>query len=41
MSKSFDGFKKPERTVNNNGEYVLKLNKINKFPTVSIVTPTF
>jgi len=40
MSTSMDGFKKPDYE-NRNGNYVLKLAKLEEYPYVSIVTPTF
>ena len=40
MKQSMDGFKKPE-FEEKNGNYILKLDKLQKFPYVSILTPTF
>lgn len=40
MKQSMDGFKKPEFETKS-GNYVLKLDKLQKYPHVSIITPTF
>ena len=41
MLQSIKGLKKAEYSINENGDHVLKLNKINEYPPVSILTPTF
>ena len=41
MLQSIKGLKKAEYSVNENGDHVLKLDKIENFPKVSILTPTF
>tara|TARA_B100000780_G_scaffold276552_2_gene245361 strand:+ start:1790 stop:3229 length:1440 start_codon:yes stop_codon:yes gene_type:complete len=41
MIQSTKGLKKPDHSVNKNGEHILRLDKINDLPFVSILTPTF
>jgi len=41
MLQSINGLKKAEHSVNEKGEHILRLDKIENYPFVSILTPTF
>jgi GR25 family glycosyltransferase involved in LPS biosynthesis len=41
MLQSVKGLKKAEYSINKNGEHILRLDKIENYPFVSILTPTF